>query len=148
MFFIFASTFRIWVVFWKFWFFVVLAWSEVGRDTGNWGWCVGRNPPFVFCGIRLIGLPAPQVDSSQASVCPFHLQDSRFTVSHPAFSTSPCIIGTCRVDVSFLLRSQGSRLTPLRALQFYTWAEFPQAFLPRLESHTPTRQPNYLTLRR
>jgi endonuclease III len=23
------------------------------------GWCVGRNPPFVDCGIRLIGLPAP-----------------------------------------------------------------------------------------
>jgi len=24
-----------------------------------WGWCVGCNPPFVDCGIRLIGLPAP-----------------------------------------------------------------------------------------
>jgi hypothetical protein len=23
------------------------------------GWCVSHNPPFVFCGIRLIGLPAP-----------------------------------------------------------------------------------------
>jgi hypothetical protein len=23
------------------------------------GWCVGCNPPFVDCGIRLIGLPAP-----------------------------------------------------------------------------------------
>jgi hypothetical protein len=23
------------------------------------GWCVGCNPPFVKCGIRLIGLPAP-----------------------------------------------------------------------------------------
>jgi hypothetical protein len=22
-----------------------------------WAWCVGCNPPFVFCGIRLIGLP-------------------------------------------------------------------------------------------
>jgi hypothetical protein len=47
-------------------------------------WRVGRNPPFVFCGIRLIGLPAPPVDSSQASVCPFHLQVGRFTVSHLA----------------------------------------------------------------
>jgi hypothetical protein len=45
------------------------------------GWCVGRNPLFVFCGIRLIGLPAPQVGSSLASVCPFHLQDGRFIVS-------------------------------------------------------------------
>jgi len=32
------------------------------------------------------------------------------------------------MDVSFLLWSQDSRLTPLRALQFYVWAEFPQAF--------------------
>jgi adenylate kinase len=30
------------------------------------------------------------------------------------------------MDVSFLLCSQGSRLTPLQALQFYLWAEFPQ----------------------
>jgi len=26
-------------------------------------------------------------------------------------------------------------------LQFYMWAEFPQASFVRLESHTPTRQP-------
>jgi len=52
------------------------------------GWRVGRNPPFVFCGIRLIGLPALPVDSSSASVCPFHLQDGRFTVSRWAFSTT------------------------------------------------------------
>jgi len=32
---------------------------ELGWDSGNWCWCVGCNPPFVFCGIRLIGLPAP-----------------------------------------------------------------------------------------
>ena len=54
-------------------------WYIVKKD-----WRVGCNPPFVFCGIRLIGLPAPPVDSSQASVCPFHMQDGRFTVSHPA----------------------------------------------------------------
>jgi hypothetical protein len=55
--------------------------SVEGWCTGIEGWCVGRNPPFVRCGIRLIGLPALRVDSSSASVCPFHLQDSRFTVS-------------------------------------------------------------------
>jgi len=53
-----------------------------------WGWRVGNNLPSVLCGIQLIGLPALQVDSSSVSVCPFHLQDGRFTVSHPAFSTT------------------------------------------------------------
>jgi hypothetical protein len=48
-----------------------------------WAWCVGCNPPFVFCGIRLIGLPAPPVERSSATVCPFHLQDGRFTASKP-----------------------------------------------------------------
>jgi len=52
------------------------------------GWCVGCNPPSVPRGIRLIGLPALQVETSSASVCPFHLQDSRFTASHPASSTT------------------------------------------------------------
>jgi len=55
--------------------------SEQGKKKKGWGWRLGNNPPFVFCGIRLIGLPALQVETSSASVCPFHLQDSRFTAS-------------------------------------------------------------------
>ena len=53
--------------------------------AGEKGWRVGRNPPFVLSGIRLIGLPALPVETSSAPVCPFHLQDGRFTVStqHP-----------------------------------------------------------------
>jgi len=58
-------------------------------------------------------------------------------------NNSACFIGTCWVDVSFLLRSQGSRLTPLRTLQFYTWGGVSSSLTKRLESHTPTRQPKY-----
>lgn len=64
------------------------------------------------------------------------MQDSRFTASRPASSTASVlyaqplrasIIVARWVDVPFLLWSQGSRLTPLQALHFYLWAEFPQA---------------------
>ena len=89
-------------------------------------WCVGRNPPSVVCGIRLIGLPAPWVDSASASVCPFHLQDGRFTASQLAHSASPTPHSPVQLDVSFLLRCQRSRVAPTTRLQFYTWAEFPQ----------------------
>jgi hypothetical protein len=41
-------------------------------------WCVGCNPPFVFCGIRLIGLPAPQVDSFTGVCLPFPLAGQPF----------------------------------------------------------------------
>ncbi len=75
-------------------------------------WCVGRNPPLVFCGIRLIGLPAPPVERSLATVCPFHLQDSRFNASNPAHSALDVLHRHVRLDVSFLLRCQASRLLP------------------------------------
>jgi len=38
-------------------------------------------------GIWLNGLPAPHADCSQAPICPFTSQDSRFTVSTSTFST-------------------------------------------------------------
>jgi hypothetical protein len=78
---------------------------SVMTDHRGWciskkGWCVGCNPPFVFCGIRLIGLPAPPVDSSSATVCPFHLQDGRFIVPHWHTRHYACLIAksgwTCR----------------------------------------------------
>ncbi|NLD66121.1 MAG: hypothetical protein GX648_06055, partial [Crenarchaeota archaeon] len=33
--------------------------NQKGWCISKIGWCVGRNPPSVLCGIRLIGLPAP-----------------------------------------------------------------------------------------
>jgi hypothetical protein len=52
-----------------------------------WGWCVGRNPPFVDCGIRLIGLPALS-GRFLISVClPFPLAGRPFHRSTPAHST-------------------------------------------------------------
>jgi hypothetical protein len=80
-------------------------------------WCVGCNPPFVVCGIRLIGLPAPLVDCHQrlfalstcrTAVSPLPNQHGRhFRMPHPLKR---------RLDVSFLLRCQGSRLTPLKGI--------------------------------
>jgi hypothetical protein len=52
-----------------------------------WGWCVGRNPPFVDCGIRLIGLPALS-GRFLISVClPFPLAGRPFHRSTMAHST-------------------------------------------------------------
>jgi len=36
-----------------------------------WGWCAGRNPPFVFDGIQLNGLPASPAEIIDA-YSPFH----------------------------------------------------------------------------
>ena len=90
------------------------------------GWCVGCNPPFVFCGIRLIGLPALSCREVISACLPFPLAGRPFHRSHPAHSAFRMHHGQVRVDVSFLLRCQGSRLLPLRGVQFYAWAEFPQ----------------------
>jgi hypothetical protein len=68
---------------------------------------------------------------------PFH----RFTPG--ILNNSACITGTCRMDVSFLLRSQDSRLTPLRALQFYAWAEFPQASIRGSKATHQLASPKY-----
>jgi hypothetical protein len=67
--------------------------GEVGLGSGKlWytvklGWCVGSNPPFVFCGIRLIGLPALS-GRFLISVClPFPLAGRPFHRSTMAHST-------------------------------------------------------------
>jgi len=77
-----------------------------------WGWCVGRNPPFVDCGIRLIGLPALS-GRFLISVClPFPLAGRPFHRFQSAHSTLRMSHRQVKLDVSFLLRSQGSRLAP------------------------------------
>ncbi len=105
------------------------------------GWCVGNNPPFVDYGIRLIGLPALSGRDVISACLPFPLAGRPFHRSTPAHSTLSMSHRQVRGDVSFLLRSQGSRLPP-EEVQFYTWAEFPQTLqISGSESHTPTRQP-------
>jgi hypothetical protein len=42
------------------------------------GWCVGRNPPSVVCGIRLIGLPAPSGRFFIGDCLPFPLAGRPF----------------------------------------------------------------------
>jgi len=49
------------------------------------GWRVGCNPPSVLCGIWLIGLPALSGRILISAICPFHVQDGRFTVSTQHF---------------------------------------------------------------
>ena len=56
--------------------------------------------------------------NSQTPIRPFTLQDSRFTASNRILSDLTRIILIPRLVVPFLLRNQGSRLTPLQALQF------------------------------
>ena len=81
-------------------------------------WRAGCNPPSVLDGIRLNGLPTPQADPSQASICPFTSQDSRFTASpqhSQRFDTHHSSCVGC--DVSFLHWSQGSHPTLLQVLR-------------------------------
>jgi len=80
-------------------------------------------------GIQLNGLPAPRADSSQASICPFTSQDSRFTASSPASSTLYMHHrSTVELDVSFLRRCQGSHPTLYTSVATSAWwAEFPHA---------------------
>jgi hypothetical protein len=106
-----------------------------------WAWCVGSNPPSVVCGIRLIGLPALSRRMSSAHVCPFHLQDGRFTESSPAHSASRTLHSQVRVDVSFLLRCQASRSAPLWGCNSTCGRSFLKPANLGLESHTPTHQP-------
>ena len=56
--------------------------------------------------------------NSQTPIRPFTLQDSRFTASYCILNDTSRIIVIPQLDVPFLLRNQGSRPTPLQALQF------------------------------
>jgi hypothetical protein len=56
--------------------------------------------------------------NSQTPIRPFTLQDSRFTASNRILNDTSRIIFIPQLDVPFLLRNQGSRPTPLQALQF------------------------------
>ena len=76
------------------------------------GWCVGRNPPSVVCGIRLIGLPAPSGRDFIGDCLPFPLAGRPFHRSTPAHSALSMPHRQVRVDVSFLLRCQRSRVAP------------------------------------
>ena len=97
------------------------------------GWRVGCNPPSVLGGIRLSGLPASLAETSSTPICPSTPGDGRFNAStrHTRLGNLACLIFTCQMDVSFLLRCQGSRPAPLRAPRFCWWAEFPQALTAR-----------------
>ncbi len=97
-------------------------------------------------GIQLNGLPAPRADTSQAPICPFTSQDSRFTAAHPTSSTPYRVHhrGNAERDVPFLRRCQGSRPAPYAsATTSAWWAEFPHAQGARQPSASSPTQTIY-----
>jgi hypothetical protein len=58
------------------------------------------------------------LQKSQTPIRPFTLQDSRFNASNRILNETNRITVISQLDVPFLLRNQGSRPTPLQALQF------------------------------
>lgn len=90
------------------------------------GWCVGRNPPSVLCGIRLIGLPAPSGRDFIGVCLPFPLAGRpfhRFQTSR--LNLTKCIIAISGWTFRFCSVAKPLSLYP-SVLQFYMWAEFPQ----------------------
>jgi hypothetical protein len=81
------------------------------------GWCAGHNPPFVFDGIQLYGLPASPAELTDA-YSPFHPAGQPFHRFQPHPQRQQSHHPHLRLGVPFLLRNQGSRPTPLQALQF------------------------------
>jgi hypothetical protein len=79
-----------------------------------WAWCVGCNPPFVVCGIRLIGLPAPLVDCHQRLFA----------------------LSTCRTAVSPLPNQHGRHFRMPHPLKRQI-GRVVSAPLPRLSPYTP-----------
>jgi len=105
------------------------------------GWRVGCNPPSVLCGIRLIGLPALWADSSSAPVCPFHMQDGRFTVSTQHSQQLSMHHG--HLLGGRFVSAPLPKLSPyaLAGVALLHVGGVSSSLLRRLEGHTPTRQP-------
>lgn len=108
------------------------------------GWCAGRNPPSVHRQHSAIRATRASCSSSWAPICPYTLQDSRFTVSHPAsFNNLACIIVNCRMDVSFLFCCQSSRLASFWMLQFCVVGGVSSSFEgSELSASSPTQKKN------
>ena len=110
------------------------------RCVGKIGWCVGCNPPSVVCGIRLIGLPAPSGRFFIGVCLPFPHAGRPFHRFQPNTLDITNVSRPVWVDVSFLLRCQGSRLVPCgTAILLVGGVSSDPNF--GSESHTPTRQP-------
>jgi hypothetical protein len=123
--------------------------NQKGWCISKIGWCVGSNPPFVVCGIRLIGLPAPPVEGHQRL---FALSTCRTAVS----PLPPELVGTMRASFfgvwgtcRFCSVAKALALHPERVLQFYAWAEFPQTLKFRVRKpHTNSPAQKEMRVRR
>ena len=92
-------------------------WNLMRWVTRYLGWCAGRNPPLVLTAFSYTGNPCLLLKSS-TPIRPFTLQDSRFNGSNCIISDLIRIIFLLQLDVTFLLRNQGSRPTPFQVLHF------------------------------
>ncbi len=114
-------------------------------------WCVGCNPPFVFCGIRLIGLPAPSGRLFIGVCLPFP------HAGQPFHRFTPSILNRFRIIRAAITcehhrRALGGRSVSALEPRLSPYALAGVALLlvggvssslpySRLESHTPTHQP-------
>jgi hypothetical protein len=98
-----------------------------------------RNPPFVLTAFSYTGYPRlPQ--KSLTPIRPFTLQDSRFTATNRILNDTNRITVTPQLDVPFLLRNQGSRLAPLRMLQFSVVGGVSSDQSPKPSASSPTHK--------
>src|SRR3990172_2182501 len=112
------------------------------------GWCLGNNPPFVFCGIRLIGLPALSGRDLISACLPFPLAGRPFHRFHQASSTPSrahhghtrrWTFRFCSVAKALAFPPKGGAILHVGGV-----SSDPSQFSGS-ESHTPTRQPTRLS---
>jgi len=91
---------------------------EEGRVTVLEGWCAGRNPPSVqrrHSSNRATRVSPQLVIDAYLPFLPCRTAVS--TLPRDVLGNLACLLATRLVDVPFLLCCQGSRPTPLQALQ-------------------------------
>ena len=108
------------------------------------GWCAGRNPPFVFDGIQLYGLPASPAEITDA-YSPFHPAGQPFhrIQPHPQRQT---VASQSSHSWTYRFCSGTKALAP-RPYRRYSsawWAEFPQATMPEAVRQLTNPQKHYL----
>ncbi len=111
------------------------AMSNQGWCISKIGWCVGCNPPSVFCGIRLIGLPAPSGRYFIGDCLPFPLAGRPF---HRFQSSALDITNVSSPSLGgrFVSAPLPTLSRCPKGLQFYMWAEFPQTQIWIRQPHT------------
>ena len=93
---------------------------------------------FILTAFSFTGYPR-LLQKSLTPIRPFTLQDSRFTATNCIINDTNRIIFKPQLDVPFLLRNQGSRPTPLQALQFSMVGGVSSDQSPKPSASSPTQ---------